>query len=410
MINQVNPFIQLAAIHDGKILETETLQDIFSDRSVLDFLRESPKEALQIRINAEKLCKKGPQARVNRLSNSLFQFNEFLGIRYSSRPPFSIYTHRNLKEFFSRFQTYEKLGDGGESNVLKCSYNTENGVKYYAYKDLVSERNTSSYKLSKKRIEREWNSLLQYGNYVNKAYIAIARDQNGNVCVIDAEKIEKFYEDPSLLGKNTFELLGALSEYHSETKDLMNSLAEGLISKESVPKIVYQIILATIAMHEKGVMHCDLKLDNVLLLPNGDIKIIDFGASGKIEKNKKRRSFVGTKLYMPPKLIFNTNSEYSSKRDIFSIGQILYSLLTGYFSYPASDDFDLLLLSSEMCNKKIGPSQTPEFTPIKDKNAQDLFEKLTAYSEEDRIGLKQALEHPYFDGVRDQFQNSSASF
>ena len=94
-------------------------------------------------------------------------------------------------------------------------------------------------------------------------------------------------------------------------------------------------------MHDKKIIHRDIKPDNVLLQERGkidDIKIIDFGTALKYEtltengETLKRYDKVGTLMFMAPE-VMNANEDkkiyYNEKCDMWSIGVIAYILLTG---------------------------------------------------------------------------------
>lgn len=100
--------------------------------------------------------------------------------------------------------------------------------------------------------------------------------------------------------------------------DLMKQIAEGM--KE---------------VHAKGVLHLDLKPSNVLLLPSGDIKIIDFGLAQPMQE-LKRDNRSGTIAYMPPERAKNEIGLVGPASDVFGIGTIFYSLLTGRAPFEAN--------------------------------------------------------------------------
>lgn len=82
-------------------------------------------------------------------------------------------------------------------------------------------------------------------------------------------------------------------------------------------------------------MHRDLKPANILLTENDDCKIADFGFAIKhSELSKPSKYNVGSPLYMAPESL--KNNEYSYKTDIWSLGVILFELLTGETPWKSS--------------------------------------------------------------------------
>jgi calcium-dependent protein kinase len=72
---------------------------------------------------------------------------------------------------------------------------------------------------------------------------------------------------------------------------------------------------------------------------NNQIKVIDFGASQKFDPNKKMNQIYGTAYYIAPEIL---KSEYNEKCDIWSIGVILYILLSGKPPFYGDDDREIL--------------------------------------------------------------------
>jgi eukaryotic-like serine/threonine-protein kinase len=95
--------------------------------------------------------------------------------------------------------------------------------------------------------------------------------------------------------------------------------------------------------HERGILHCDLKPANVLLADDGQPMLLDFNvaADRKSVAAKKSLRFGGTLPYMAPEylnLIHNDNGDLTPRSDLFSLGVVLYELLTGTEPYPAPAD------------------------------------------------------------------------
>ena len=90
-------------------------------------------------------------------------------------------------------------------------------------------------------------------------------------------------------------------------------------------------------MHELGILHNDLKPDNLYLLYDGTIRIVDLGAASHIS-SKIEKHILGTINYLAPEVV--TSRKYSTQSDIYSLGIVLYELLTGEvpFCYENSKD------------------------------------------------------------------------
>jgi eukaryotic-like serine/threonine-protein kinase len=95
--------------------------------------------------------------------------------------------------------------------------------------------------------------------------------------------------------------------------------------------------------HERGILHCDLKPANVLLADDGQPMLLDFNVSAdrKAVAGKKAQRLGGTLPYMAPEylnFLHNDNGELTPRADLFSLGVVLYELLTGSEPYPAPGD------------------------------------------------------------------------
>jgi serine/threonine protein kinase len=75
------------------------------------------------------------------------------------------------------------------------------------------------------------------------------------------------------------------------------------ISNETALNIFFQLSNAIKYLHDKCIAHRDIKMENILLDPQGNIKLIDFGFSIKVPKAKKLNIFCGTPSYMSPEIV-----------------------------------------------------------------------------------------------------------
>ena len=127
-------------------------------------------------------------------------------------------------------------------------------------------------------------------------------------------------------------------------------------SEEIVQHFMRQIISAFKYMHERKIIHRDVKLENILLdydnekdkenfdLMKANVKIIDFGFACKISKAGLQYTALGSPINMDPLILkkINSNSRKAQKADIWSIGTICYEMLIGKSAFDADDMEDLV--------------------------------------------------------------------
>ena len=105
-------------------------------------------------------------------------------------------------------------------------------------------------------------------------------------------------------------------------------------------RIFRQMLSALKYCHSLWITHRDIKLENILLDDNLNVKIIDFGFSTRIPNDRKVKLFWGTPSYMAPEIVIK--SEYwGPPADIWAFGVLLYALLNGSFPYRGATDKEL---------------------------------------------------------------------
>lgn len=124
--------------------------------------------------------------------------------------------------------------------------------------------------------------------------------------------------------------MGDLENYIK--KCFFNPITKKATVPESVAqKIIMQLSEAFKLMHEKNIVHRDLKLANILVTKDFIIKLADFGFAKYVENNLLLQSYCGTPITMAPEIL--KRKQYNQKCDIWSLGVIIYRMLFGEYPF-----------------------------------------------------------------------------
>lgn len=101
-------------------------------------------------------------------------------------------------------------------------------------------------------------------------------------------------------------------------------------------RVVRSMCQGLAAAHEQGIIHGDIKPENVIINNSGEVKIMDFGVA-RVAKNepKQKESVSGTPAYMPPEQF--EGAALSQRADIYSLGVLMYEMFTGRLPFIADD-------------------------------------------------------------------------
>jgi len=162
-----------------------------------------------------------------------------------------------------------------------------------------------------------------------------------------------------------------------------------LFTEADASYIMRQLIEALAYLHEQGIVHRDLKLENLLLVRKDalEIKLADFGLS-RIYSGKKLQTACGTPFYIAPDII--KGHGYGPAVDMWAAGVILYVLLSGRLPFAAEKNSHLfkMILSGDLVFK------SPQFDTVSEQ-AKDLIGKLITVDPELRWSAIQVLQHPF---------------
>ncbi|KAJ3996749.1 Pkinase-domain-containing protein [Lentinula boryana] len=174
--------------------------------------------------------------------------------------------------------------------------------------------------------------------------------------------------------------------------ELLEHLSKAIESgQKSIPlsqALVYfqQIILAVSYCHRFNVSHRDLKLENILVDSENNIKIADFGLAS-FQPDSIVRTACGSLHYCAPEVVTGYGNYNGPMADVWSCGIILFALLTCSLPFNPENDDEL--------KEEILHAAIPFPTDL-DPNAQDLISKMLTKDVQKRISMPEIQRHPFF--------------
>ncbi len=266
----------------------------------------------------------------------------------------------------------------------------------------VARNRSSNEKAALKKIPKRFTDSTSFQNEINALLHIRENGGHPHICSLNEsfEDDENFYLVLDLVnGGEMFEhliKLGAYSEYDAA-------------------RLVREAALALCFIHGIGLVHGDLKPENLMLSTDrsddGSIKLVDFGCaysstedeeySKDIEQGNPIKKFIGgnTPAYCPPEALVRTNVDpLLPSVDMWSLGIILYIMLTGLHPFDLSgkctdDEIELLIKA-----RTPPPLRDSPITAHLSPSAIDVIERCIAWEAKDRITAQELLNHPWVKG------------
>lgn len=169
----------------------------------------------------------------------------------------------------------------------------------------------------------------------------------------------------------------------------------GKMKESQALKFFIQLLSAVSYCHENGIVHRDLKIENVLIDTNGDVKLVDFGLSNFYDPSEKLKTFCGSLYFAAPELlrgIVYTGPEI----DVWSLGIILYVLVCGKVPF---DDKSMSALHEKI---KSGQFVLPTYLS---RECQNLLKSMIEIDPSRRARIDEIIRHPWVQSEGHVLQN-----
>lgn len=172
---------------------------------------------------------------------------------------------------------------------------------------------------------------------------------------------------------------------------LTGVIEDAIFTETQIARVCRDIIAALARMHERNIIHRDIKSDNVLIGSDGVVKLTDFGFAAVTEgRLGKRSTMVGTPYWMAPEVV--TKKPYTAAVDIWSLGIMTLEMIDGEPPYMDQDPIKALYLIATLGSPEIKNPQ--ELSPI----LRDFLDLCLRLKAEERPSAQDLLEHPFLKG------------
>ena len=277
-----------------------------------------------------------------------------------------------------RYEIIGRIGSGGMADVYKAKDHKLN--RFVAVKVLKQEFREDKAFISKFRVEAQSAAGLAHPNIVNVYDVG----EDHGISYIVMELVEGI----------------TLKEYIDK---------KGRLAVREATSIAIQVSMGLEAAHRNGIVHRDVKPQNIIISTDGKVKVTDFGIARAASSNTINSSVMGSVHYSSPEQARGGYSDYKS--DIYSLGITLYEMLTG--TVPFDGDSTVAIAIKHLQEELPSPRK---YVPDLPKSTVQIIYKCTQKSPDRRYNdmaelirdLKESLVNPEGDFVQLATINNNA--
>ncbi|MDO5391712.1 MAG: Stk1 family PASTA domain-containing Ser/Thr kinase [Eubacteriales bacterium] len=245
-----------------------------------------------------------------------------------------------------RYEVVSKIGTGGMANVYKAKDHKLN--RFVAMKVLKQEFREDTTFIKKFKTEAQSAAGLTHPNIVNVFDVG----EDDGIHYIVMELVEGI----------------TLKDYISK---------KGKLSVKEATSIAIQVSMGLEAAHSHGIIHRDVKPQNIIISTDGKVKVTDFGIARAASSNTISSNVMGSVHYSSPEQVRGGYSD--EKSDIYSLGITLYEMITG--RVPFEGETTVAIAIKHLQDEMVPPS---EYTPDIPHSLEQIILKCTQKSVDKR--------------------------
>ncbi len=240
-----------------------------------------------------------------------------------------------MEQLIGNYRIIEKLGEGGMGEVFRAL-------------DVMLEREVAI-----KLLRAELSSRPDVVERFRTEAIALARLNHPHIATLYS------------FSRHENQYYMVLEFVRGETLDMVVE-RRGAMSWQEALRLICQALHGLEHAHRLGIIHRDIKPSNMMLNHAGDLKLMDFGIARILERSRLTQTghLIGTLEYMSPEQI--QGKETDGRSDIYSIGIVLYKMLTKRLPFEKSTDYDLIRSQVEEAPPPLGKFMPDILRPIED--------------------------------------------
>lgn len=179
-------------------------------------------------------------------------------------------------------------------------------------------------------------------------------------------------------------------------------LAGGKFELSDVKRYTKSVINGLCHIHHSGFVHCDIKLQNILVFDDGTAKIADFGLARRVSDDFGSQ-LRGTPLYMSPEIV--AGGKVEAPADVWALGCAVVEMVTGKPAWELSPESDVSALLYRIA---VG-GESPKIPGNLCSEGKDFLEKCFSKNPSERWTAQMLLDHPFLSELKDDDQRPTVS-